>query len=65
MGRPILVYREGGEEIGGGDFVPGWLEEWCVHRDLCQCNLAGKPVGVIQGSLNIKVGIIPANFTVM
>ena len=41
MGQPYIVYREGSVEIGGGDPVPAWLDEWCVYNDFCQCNLVG------------------------
>ena len=32
LGRPYVVYKEGGVDIGGGDPVPAWLNEFCVYR---------------------------------
>ena len=40
--RPYVVYKEGNEGICGGDPVPGWLEDWCVYKELCLCNVVGK-----------------------
>ena len=42
LGRPYLVHKEGSKAICGGDPVPVWFHEWCVYRELCQCNLIGK-----------------------
>ena len=40
--RPFVVYKGGGDEIGGGGPVPQWLDEgYCVRDDSCQCNLVG------------------------
>ena len=42
LGRPYLVYKEGNKGIGGGDPVPGWLDNWYVYRDFCQCHMLGR-----------------------
>ena len=36
-----MVYKEGSEESGGGDPLPKWLDNSCVYRVICQCNLVG------------------------
>lgn len=41
VGRPYLVYKEGGEASGGGDVVPKWFEGNCAYYGVCQCNLVG------------------------
>ena len=41
MWRPYVVYNDNRVHIGGGDPVPVWLSEWCVYKDLCQCDLVG------------------------
>ena len=38
-GAPYVVYKEGSEGIGGGDFVLRWFDEWCAYRDFGRCNL--------------------------
>lgn len=40
-GRPYVVYKEGGVEIGGGEPVPAWWNEWCVCTVVCKCGLVG------------------------
>ena len=41
VGRPYVVYNEGGEVSGGGGVVPKWLEGNCTYPDFCQCKLVG------------------------
>ena len=56
-GRPSVVYKEGDEEIGGGDPVPAWLNcnVYCVRDSFCQCNWVGVDASGGHSTINGQV----------
>ena len=39
MRRPYVLYQEGKLANSNCDFVPGWLTQECVYKDVCKCNV--------------------------
>ena len=67
QGRPLIVYTEDSEAIGGGDLAFGWLMGYgcCVGRDVCQCNWVGVEVSgrprIINGQGWHHLGMLFSN----